>query len=186
MRDTEILGGTVCSLGSRFESFVNDCLSKPFFACIPCEFEEFDEADLSHDYAHGFRVHKIPLKILSRLFFSYKLKATSRTDMMCITYYLVIHAFLFSSERLAFFKRISMARPAFKSSYRVSRVSVSSPSITGSTLSRVGSSVGRIFLNWIGWLAVSFLFIVESIYFNSLITMLSFRFQEYFRKSSIM
>ena len=87
MRDTEILGGTVCSLGSRFESFVNDCLSKPFFACIPCEFEEFDEADLSHDYAHGFRVHKIPLKILSRLFFSCKLKATSRTDMMCITYY---------------------------------------------------------------------------------------------------
>ena len=86
MRDTEILGGTVCSLGSRFESFVNDCLSKPFFACIPCEFEEFDEADLSHDYAHGFRVHKIPLKILSRLFFSYKLKATSFTDNSSRTY----------------------------------------------------------------------------------------------------
>ena len=76
-----------------------------------------------------------------------------------------------------------MARPAFKSSYRISGVSVSSPSITGSTLSRVGSSVGRIFLNWIGWLTVSFLFIVESIYFNSLIMTLLFRFQACFRKS---
>ena len=64
MRDTEILGGTACSLGFRFESFANDCLSKPFFAYIPCEFEVFDEADLSRDYAHGSRVHKIPLKIL--------------------------------------------------------------------------------------------------------------------------